>query len=322
MSITSGLDEAPEISIVLATFDRPDALRKCLHGLLAQETPRRFEIIVVDNHPQSGQTGTLTKMFPQIVWRRETVAGLARARNCGISAARGQVIVTTDDDVLPPPGWLELLTAPLFRPDGPAATTGNCFPVKVETEAEVLFEAYGGLQHGSEPFCYDRAWMNQWTVCFPHLWRIGTTANAAFRREALDDPRVGPFEVKLGAGTPSGAYEDLYCWYRMMEAGYRICYVPEAELRHAHRESMDALRKQLFAYRRGETAFLALIWDRHRDWRAWGQVCLWIPQWRTRVFVQEVLRRLRGKKLFPFRLLWAENLSYFEGPAALRRTPS
>ena len=163
--------------------------------------------------------------------------------------------------------------------------------------------------------------MAHWHVGFPHLWRIGTTANAAFRVTALRDPRVGPFEVRLGAGTPAGAWEDLYCFYRMLRAGYRICYLPDAVLLHAHRERMDQLERQLCAYRRGETAFLTLVFKRHRDGRAYGQMLLWIPQWRLRMVLAELLRRAKGQRLFPFRLLWKETMAYLDGPAALRKTP-
>jgi glycosyltransferase involved in cell wall biosynthesis len=316
--------ESPEISIVIATFDRPDALARCLDALALQQTTHTFEIVVVDNHPAAGLTAPLAARYPAarypaIVWAEDPIPGLAQARNTGIRTSRAPIIVTTDDDVLPPPHWLETLTAPLFSPDGPAATTGNCLPLKVETEAERLFEAYGGLQHGPKAACFDAAWMKQWRVGFPHLFLIGTTANAAFRRSALEDPRIGPFETLLGAGTPAGAYEDLYCFYLMLLAGYRICYIPAAALRHAHRERMDQLLRQLTAYRRGETAFLTLIWRRHHDWRALGQMFLWIPQWRLRLLVAELLRRLAGRRKYPFRVMGLETLAYFDGPKALRR---
>jgi cellulose synthase/poly-beta-1,6-N-acetylglucosamine synthase-like glycosyltransferase len=257
-----------------------------------------------------------------VVWLSEPVAGLSRARNRAIDAARGQVIVTTDDDVLPPPGWLALLAEPLFdESNGLAATTGDCVPVKVETEAEKLFEIYGCLSHGSVPVTFDRKWMDQWRVGFPHLWRIGTTANAAYLASALRDPKIGPFEVRLGAGTPAGASEDLYHYWRLLAAGYRIRYLPEARVAHAHRETMDGLLRQLCAYRRAETAFQWLMWTRHRDRRALGQVFLWIPYWRFRLTAGELLRRLTGRRRYSLRVLWLETLAYFEGPAAIKRTP-
>jgi hypothetical protein len=153
-------------------------------------------------------------------------------------------------------------------------------------------------------------------VGFPHLWRIGTTANAAFLASILRDPRVGPFETLLGAGTPAGAWEDLYCFYRILQAGYRLAYLPEAFVYHAHREEMTALTRQLCASRRGETAFLTLMLVRHHAF-------LWIPFWRLRLLRGELQRRLRGNRLFSLRIFWHESLAYLTGPWALwmnRRT--
>jgi glycosyltransferase involved in cell wall biosynthesis len=306
----------PQISIVVATFDRPAALARCLESLLRQQSTRSFEIVVVDNHPQSNTTSTLAAQFPTVVWLQEPVPGLSRARNRGIDAARGEVIVTTDDDVIAPPGWLERLTSPLFAGDETlAATTGNCLPLKVETEAEALFEAYGGLRHGDAAASYDAQWMAEWRVCFPQLWRIGTTANAAFLAAVLRDPAVGPFEPALGAGSAAGAWEDLYCFYRILKFGKRIDYLPEAALLHAHRETMPELTRQLCAYRRGETAFLKLMLARHSDKRALGQILFWIPRWRCTLFAGELLRRLAGKRRYSFRLFWDEALAYGQGLA-------
>ncbi len=306
--------------MIVATFDRPSALARCLDSLLIQTATRIFEIIVVDNHPQSGLTAAVAERFPGVRWLREPVAGLSRARNLGIQAARGSVFVTTDDDVIAPPGWLQTLTASLFDGDqSPAATTGNCLPWKVDTEAEALFEAYGGLRHGDQPAEFDLPWINRWRICFPQVWRIGSTANAAFRAALFQPQAVGLFETRLGAGTPAGAWEDLYFFYKILNAGYRIRYLPEAQLQHAHREDLAGFKRQLCAYRRGETAFLTLVLIRHGDWRALGQVLLWIPQWRVALLAGELLRRLTGRRRFLFGLMWAETLAYFAGPWSLWR---
>jgi glycosyltransferase involved in cell wall biosynthesis len=309
-----------EISLIVATYDRPAGLASCLESLLAQRTARTVEIIVVDNHPQSGAAAPLVEQFPSVRWLQEPVAGLSRARNRGIAAASGTVLVTTDDDVVAPPEWLELLTAPLFRGlPGLSATTGNCLPPKVVTQAEVLFEAYGGLRHGDRPAEFDHRWLAQWRICFPQLWRIGTTANAAFLTSLFQQPEVGLFETRLGAGSPAGAWEDLYCFYRMLRAGHCVRYLPEAQVRHSHREDMPGLVRQLCGYRRGEVAFLTLILLRHRDGRALGQCLLWIPWWRFSLAAGELLRRLRGGRRFPFSLLWWESLAYLAGPWSLWR---
>lgn len=312
--------QVPDISVIVATFDRPVALTRCLDSLLNQKLTRSFEIVVVDNHPQSGLTTPVAERFPMVRWLEEPVAGLSMARNAGIKRAQGAVLVTTDDDVVAPPGWLERLTTPLFEDENPpAATTGNCLPWKVETEAEALFEAYGGLRHGDKAFEFDRQWVKRRRLWFPQVWRIGSAANAAFRASLFQQQSIGLFEIRLGTGTPAGAWEDLYLFYRILNAGYRIRYLPEAQLEHAHREDLAALNRQLCAYRRGETAFLTLVLIRHRDLRTLGQALFWIPQWRVALLLREIGRRLRGRRRFLFRLICAETLAYLAGPWSLWR---
>jgi glycosyltransferase involved in cell wall biosynthesis len=55
--------------------------------------------------------------FPGVVVVDESRPGLSYARNRGISAATGDVIVTTDDDVTCPDDWIERLVAPFQRDD-------------------------------------------------------------------------------------------------------------------------------------------------------------------------------------------------------------
>ena len=181
-----------DISIVIATFDRPVALARCLDSLLTQRIARRFEIVVVDNHPQSGLAAPLHPRYPGVRWLEEPIAGLSRARNRAIAVGTGTVIVTTDDDVVAPPEWLDRLTDGLLSgPADLAVTTGNCVASPAtQAAAENIFEAYGGLQHGDLATDFDAAWLASWRIWFPQLWRIGTTANAAFRASLFHDSRA------------------------------------------------------------------------------------------------------------------------------------
>ena len=107
----------------------------------------RVEIVVVDNNPASGLTTPVVAEFPGIVLVNEPRRGLAYARNAGFAACTGEIAVATDDDVTVPPDWLEKLIAPFARPDV-MVVTGNVLPIELETAAQQLFEAYGGLGRG------------------------------------------------------------------------------------------------------------------------------------------------------------------------------
>jgi GT2 family glycosyltransferase len=126
-------------SVVVATYDRPDGLRNCLRCLVAQKSPRQVEIVVVDNNPTSGLTPPIVAEFPNVVLVSEHRKGLSYARNAGISTSKGDIVITTDDDVTMPPDWLEKLVTPFARADV-MIVTGNTLPLELETRAQRLFE--------------------------------------------------------------------------------------------------------------------------------------------------------------------------------------
>jgi hypothetical protein len=81
------------VTINLATYDRPDDLRNCLRYLVAQETSRLVEIIVVDNHPASGLTPPVVAEFPGVKLISEPRQGLAYAGNAGFVASTGNIVI-------------------------------------------------------------------------------------------------------------------------------------------------------------------------------------------------------------------------------------
>jgi O-antigen biosynthesis protein len=305
----------PDISIVLPTRDRALQLKRCLDALSRQFTTRRFEVIVVNNAPGTCCMREVISNLPELRFVHESRPGLSYARNAGIRAAQGEIVVFTDDDTEAEPGWLEHLVRPFQRPEI-WAVTGNILPRKLEMPAEILFEAYGGLSRGNSPRDFGPEWLRSQRHRLP-LWQIGSTANAAFRAKIFKDSRVGLMEEQLGAGSPAGAWEDLYLFYRILACGYMMTYEPDAVVRHAHRETTAELASQLQAYRRGEVVFCVLLLARHRDWRAISHLWLWIPYWKVTQLAGELLRRIRGTRRFSLRILVRECWGYLQGPGAL-----
>lgn len=266
----------PSVSIVVATFDRPDDLRNCLQFLSNQDYPGELEIVVVDNHPTSHLTPPVVAEFPKVVLVNESRQGLAYARNAGIVASQGDLIVATDDDVTVPPDWLTNLVAPFARPDV-MVVTGNVLPIQLETRSQQLFEMYGGLGRGFEK----REVSSQWFESFPRLpvptWTLGATANAAFRATMFDHPQIGLMPEVLGPGMPSGVGEDTYLFYRALKAGYTIVYEPKAYVWHKHRRELESLRRQIYNYSKGHVAYHLYVWLNDRDWRGWVQILAALP---------------------------------------------
>ncbi|HSU43629.1 MAG TPA: glycosyltransferase [Casimicrobiaceae bacterium] len=108
----------PEVTVVIATYERRELLLRCVDALLAQTLAvTRFEIVIVDD---GSSRATREYVMAELSTRRRlrraptlrflwlpSNRGPAAARNCGILAARGGVIAFTDDDTLPHANWLE-----------------------------------------------------------------------------------------------------------------------------------------------------------------------------------------------------------------------
>ena len=304
--------EAAGVSIIVATCDRPEDLRRCLASLFALETKRRLQVIVVDNRPGLPGIQGVLRDFPQVELVEEKRPGSSYARNAGIAAAREEIVAMTDDDMVVSPGWLERLVEPLGRADV-AAVTGHTLPASLESEAEMEFEAYGGFGRGYEVREFDEYWFHRWRRRATPTWQLGGTGNLAFRRSLFEDPQVGPFEECLGAGVPAGVGEDTLWFYQILRAGHVVIYEPAAVAWHHHRVTREGLRRQLLAYSKGHVAYHLVTLLKFRDKRALVRIFYELPQ----AMLSRVWGRLRGTYDYPWKLLAIETYGMLAGPWSL-----
>src|SRR5262245_358960 len=100
-----------KLSVLICTRNRAAKLAATLEKFFAQRFSGNYELVIVDN-ASSDETGQVVEgfisRFPNRVrYLFEPRPGLSRARNTAIKAARGDIIVFTDDDVLVAENWLE-----------------------------------------------------------------------------------------------------------------------------------------------------------------------------------------------------------------------
>jgi GT2 family glycosyltransferase len=302
------------VSVIVPTCDRPEDLRRCLASLVAQRSPRPIEIIVVDNRPGKGPARTIAAEFPSVSLVDEPRGGLSYARNAGFAAARGAILVATDDDVVAPPGWIERLVSPFARPDV-GAVTGHVLPLELETEAQCRFEAYGGLGRGFERLEVNGEWFRSLRAAVP-TWTLGATANAAFRASALRDPEVGLMHEALGAGTPTGCSEDTYLFYRLLKRNHTIVYEPSAYVWHRHRTAMESVRNQIYSYSKGHVAYHLMTLLYEGDRRAVVRFGWSLPK----IYARRIADRVRGRTEYPLSLIALEIAGNLAGPWALWRS--
>lgn len=102
--------DRPQISVVVATRNRPDSLRALVASLARQTLERSgFEIVIVDDCSDAPLTDLGADGLEPKVLRHDTPRGPAAARNTGWRAASAPLIAFTDDDCEASAGWLEAM---------------------------------------------------------------------------------------------------------------------------------------------------------------------------------------------------------------------
>jgi GT2 family glycosyltransferase len=254
------LAQAPFVSVIVSTRDRLEQLQLCLSSLLALRYPQ-YEVIVVDNAPSTTATADYIQQtyrdVPQVRYIREERPGLSRARNCGIRTAQGEIVAFTDDDVVVDPYWLVELVRGFSLADAVVCVSGLILPLELETPAQFWQEEYYGYSWSSRWFTHainDMKENRSQSPMYPYTPGLfGAGASTAFTRTFLQ--RVGGFDPALGAGTSAGG-EDFAAFLQVVTQGYKLVYEPTALVYHQHRRDYPGLRKQIYHYGTGATAYL------------------------------------------------------------------
>jgi GT2 family glycosyltransferase len=98
-----------KISVIVATHDRRDVLARTLPTLLSQDFPTdEYEVVVVIDGSSDGTRELLdeTKSNCALKVIEQSNRGLAAARNAGLKAVRGEVVLFIDDDLVCDPNLL------------------------------------------------------------------------------------------------------------------------------------------------------------------------------------------------------------------------
>jgi GT2 family glycosyltransferase/peptidoglycan/xylan/chitin deacetylase (PgdA/CDA1 family) len=92
-----------KISVVIASYNRREALAGCLTTLLDQNLPcSEYEIVVVVDGSSDGTSEMLNSFRPQctLVTVEQENQGQTAALNAGVAAATGEIVLFLDDDLL------------------------------------------------------------------------------------------------------------------------------------------------------------------------------------------------------------------------------
>ncbi len=224
-----------KLSVVVATYNRCEVLRKTLACLANQTLPAdQYEVIVVDDGSPD-QTGTMVydtigKTPYGLRYFSHSNRGPGASENKGIRESRAPLVLLIADDIHPTPTMLAShVSFHQSNPDVHVAALG-----KVLQSAELPSTVF---QDKWDPFKYYEL---DGLAELPY-WKFWA-CNISLKREFL--LTHGLFQELKGA-----AHEDVELGYRLSRKGLRIFYNSQALAYHYHVETLDSAVRR--AYERG-----------------------------------------------------------------------
>lgn len=215
----------PSASVVVPTFDRLNDLQRVIRAIVNQASglSSPCEIVVVDDGSSDGTPEWLDNHASDLGLTviHQQNAGPALARNRGVKASTGEIILFLGDDTVPQPGWLRahLEAHRLGRTGHPMAVLGyTAFPPEHDSPFLRWINEYGAQ------FGYALI-ENPTDVPFNFFY----TSNISLSRELFE--ALGGFREDF----PAAAWEDIEFAYRAVESGMIIRYLPSARTIHHHR---------------------------------------------------------------------------------------
>lgn len=225
------LSEYPFFSIVIATYNRPKELGRCLESLKSLNYPQDlFEVIIVDDGGPIPLTNVVEpfRVHLEIKLIRQANRGCGAARNAGAKQARGDYLAFTDDDCIHTPDWLKSLAAHFaLNPDAMiGGRTINRLERNPYSAASQLITDYLFSHYNARP--ESARYLN--SIALPSL---------AFHA-------LGGFDESFFMSA-----EDRDFCERWLKAGCEMVYLPELIIFHAHHLTLRTFFRQHFNYGRG-----------------------------------------------------------------------
>jgi GT2 family glycosyltransferase len=265
------------LGVLIVTRDRRERVAGLLADLMSMPRGGEDRIVVVDNGSTDGTAEAIRTGFPTVVLvPQERNLGAPAARNAGVAACQGEVLIFLDDDVrVEDSGFFERVRQAFDRaPDMAVAAFRILDPA---TRRPRRFEIPRGRKDLEREPCETSYFIS---------------AGCAIRRVAYR--QAGGMDESLVYG-----FEELDFSYRAVARGLRLFYRPDLEVLHHMAETgRPSWRRPYYFYRNK-------IWisARYLPWRMVGtQLFVWsgyflkeaVSIGRPDVFFRALFAGLRG----------------------------
>ncbi len=230
----AALDPAVDISIIIVSWNVSQLLQACLESIFANQSNLKLQVIVVDSGSADDSCAMVRQRFPDVtLFDMQKNVGFPAGNNIGIQAAVGRNIYLLNPDTeiikdalpimlnrLEADPALGMVGAKLLNTDGSLQSSRRRFPTLLTGMFEsTWFESLAPKSVLARYYMEDKP-DNQ--PCYPD-WVMG--ASMLTSRAA----------VEAAGGMDEGYFmysEELDWCRRIVEAGYKILWTPEAEIIH------------------------------------------------------------------------------------------
>jgi glycosyltransferase involved in cell wall biosynthesis len=218
------------ISLVATLLNEAQNLDAMLKGIDGQ-TRQPDEVVIVDGGSTDGSLEILRHWAsdrPNTRIGSEPGANISAGRNAAIRLATGEVIAVTDAGCTLDPGWLSALEAGF----GPAGNDADVVMGFYAPDPTTRFERIVSCLNLPDASEVD-----------PDRF-MPSSRSVAFRREVWE--RAGGYPEWLAIG------EDMYFNFRVLDAGARRRFAPDAVVRWRLRPDLRSTLRQYFRYGEGD----------------------------------------------------------------------
>ena len=284
------------ISVLLATHNGADTIERTLAALSQLDVPAGgWNLILVNNASTDDTESRVLKWRERLplTYLVEPRLGKSKAMNTALRHATGDLIVMTDDDVLPERNWLSEWRRVADALPGCSVFGGAVVPSfdKTPPPSYVSHRYYGVLYGETHPYSEGAIEPSPDTGLF-HV----SGANIAIRKSVHENGNR--FDENFLVGSQGLMGEDTEFVRRLGTSGYKVGFAPSAVVHHIvhpHQTSWRWIHHRLF--RNGRAAFML----QHARWDdAAGKFAYRFPWSRlypiTGAFFRLLLAGLRGDK--------------------------
>lgn len=243
--------DQPLVSVVILNYKRREALAKTLDSVVCQDYPHR-EIIVVDNHSEEDIRSVVEARGSDIkLLELPENLGACAGRNAGIREARGQILVTLDNDV------------PFLSPFE-LSNVVKAFAEHLEVHV-LTFQICDANTRKLrlEEWCHPRYWKEFGQSEFETYYL--PEGAAAFRRETFE--MAGLYYEPLFVYSEGG---DLL--FRFIDKGFRILYCPRVRVAHLRSPEARAQGRTYYFFARN------WIWAAYKNFPVWHAIRFLVPR--------------------------------------------